>query len=69
MSSAVSTDRFMLDGRAYSWRALCDLRREQREAAKAARGKQLALFDLKEDSRPVHERTARRRFEEPGLFG
>ena len=61
-------DKLIIDGRAYSWRALCDLRRAQREADRAARGQQLALFELKQDSRPVHERTGRGRFEEPGLF-
>jgi hypothetical protein len=61
-------DVIVVDGRAYSWRALCDLRRAQREAARAMRGTQLALFELKDDTRPAHERTARGRYEEPGLL-
>jgi len=61
-------DTIIVDGHAYSWQRLCDLRREQLEAWKAAQPKQPALFELKEDCRPVAERTAAGRFQEPTLF-
>jgi hypothetical protein len=61
-------DIVIIEGRAYSWRALIELRRAQREAAKAARGTQLTLFEMKDDSRPKHERTATGRYTEPGLL-
>lgn len=61
-------DTIMLDGRAYSWRALCELRRQQLEAWRAARGEQPALFELRKDVRPAGERTAAGRYLEPGLL-
>jgi hypothetical protein len=64
----MSTDVFILDGRAYSWRKLCELRREQLEAARKARGTQQALFELREDCRPLAERTAAGRYAEPSLL-
>ena len=64
----MSTDVFMLDGRAYSWRKLCELRREQLEAARKARGTQAALFELREDRRPPNQRTASGRYAEPVLL-
>jgi hypothetical protein len=65
----MSTDAFILNGHAYSWWALCDLRRQQLEARKANQPCQLALFELKEDRRPESERTAAARFREPTLLG
>jgi hypothetical protein len=59
----------MLNGHAYSWRELCELRRRQLEARKVNQPCQLALFDLKEDCRPEAERTAAGRYQEPTLFG
>jgi hypothetical protein len=64
----VNTDLFMIEGRAYSWRGLCELRRQQLEAIRKARGTQPALFDLREDHRPANERTAAGRYTEPGLL-
>jgi len=64
----VSADTFILDGRAYSWRKLCQLRRAQLEAIRQVRGRQDALFDLKDDCRPVSQRTAAGRYSEPTLL-
>jgi hypothetical protein len=61
-------DTLIVDGHAYSWQRLCELRRQQLEACKAAQARQLALFELKEDCRPAAERTAAGRFKEPTLF-
>ena len=58
----------LIDGRAYSWRQIVELRRKQLEAWKAARGEQPALFPLKDDSRPAAERTAAGRYSEPTLL-
>lgn len=56
-------DTIMIGGRAYSWPELCELRRQQLEARKAAQPRQLALFELKDDCRP-----AAGRYLEPTLF-
>jgi len=61
-------DTLIIDGRAYSWQALCDLRRQQLEAWRVAQPRQLALFELKNDTRPVAERTAAGRYEQPSLL-
>jgi hypothetical protein len=61
-------DTIMLDGRAYSWRDLCERRRQQIEAWKAARGEQPPLFPMKDDSRPAADRTAAGRYREPTLL-
>ena len=61
-------DTLILDGHAYSWQALCDLRRQQLDAWRAAQPRQLALFELKNDTRPVAERSAADRYREPTLF-
>jgi hypothetical protein len=61
-------DTLIVDGRAYSWQQLCELRRQQLEAWKATRGEQTALFELKDDHRPAAERTAAGRYREPTLF-
>ncbi len=58
-------DTLIIDGPAYSWQALCELRRQQLEAWRAAQPRQLALFELKNDTRPLAERTAARRYEQP----
>lgn len=62
-------DVIVIDGRAYDWRRLCDLRKAQMEARRAAQGRQLALFELKTDFRPAAERTAAGRYREPDLLG
>jgi len=60
-------DTILIDGHGYSWQRICELRRQQLEAWKAEQARQLALFELKEDSRPEAERTAGR-YLEPTLF-
>lgn len=61
-------DTIMVDGHAFSWQRLCDLRRQQLEAWKAAQARQPALFELKDDCRPPSERTAAGRYREPTLL-
>lgn len=61
-------DTIIIEGRAYSWRVILELRRTQIETWKAARPQQPALFDLKEDRRPVAERSAAGRYREPTLM-
>jgi hypothetical protein len=58
----------LIGGHAYSWRQICELRRQQLEAWKAAEARQLALFDLKDDCRPATERTAAGRYQQPSLL-
>jgi len=55
-----------IDGRRYLWRDVVQLRRDQRKAY--TRAQQPALFELRDDSRPVAERTAAGRYREPSLF-
>ena len=61
-------DTIVIEGRAYSWRAIFELRRAQLEAWKASRPQQPALFELKQDRRPEAERSAAGRFQEPTLL-
>ena len=61
-------DTITIEGRAYRWRAILELRRAQLEAWKAAQPMQPALFDLQDDRRPVPERTAAGRYREPTLL-
>jgi hypothetical protein len=61
-------DTLILDGHAYSWQAICELRRQQLEAWRAAQPRQLALFELREDCRPAAERTPAGRYREPTLL-
>jgi hypothetical protein len=42
-------DVLIVDGHAFSWRRLCELRREQLEAWKKSEARQLAHFELKTD--------------------
>ena len=62
-------DILIVDGRAISWRRILEMRRQQVEAWKASEAKQSALFELKDDYRPVTERNAAGRYREPSLFG
>jgi hypothetical protein len=55
----------VIEGKRYPWNDILKLRREQQKATKK---RQLTLFELKEDSRPVSQRTAEGRFIEPTLF-
>ena len=61
-------DRVMIEGRAYSWKAILELRRAQLEEWKASQPRQAALFELKEDRRPAAERNAAGRYQEPTLL-
>jgi hypothetical protein len=64
----MNADTFIVDGRAYSWRRLCELRRAQVEAQNRARARQLALFPLVDDHRPASQGDAAGRYLEPTLF-
>ena len=55
-------DTLVVDGHAFSWQRLIELRRQQLEAWKADQCRQLTLFDLKDDCRPEAERTAGGRY-------
>ena len=57
----------VLDGKAYSWKQLLQLRREQRERERKER--QPTLFELREDHRPRSQKTASDRYLQPTLFG
>ena len=61
-------DILIIDGHAFSWQRLCELRRQQLEAWTAAQPRQPALFELHEDRRPPADRTAAGRYQEPTLF-
>jgi hypothetical protein len=61
-------DTIVINGHGYSWQQLCELRRQQLEAWRAAQHRQLSLFDLKDDCRPATERTAAGRYAEPTFF-
>jgi hypothetical protein len=62
----MSLKTVVLDGKTWRWRDVLRLRREQAKEAK--RPQQETLFPLKEDSRPVSQRTAAGRYESPTLF-
>jgi hypothetical protein len=63
----LSAPKFIdIDGKRFVWRELLQRRREQ--LAAAARVEQPALFELKDDCRPIPERTAAGRYNEPSLF-
>jgi hypothetical protein len=58
-----------IDGKHYLWKDILELRRVQLAASAAAQATQLALFEsLREDHRPVDERTAAGRYQQPTLF-
>ena len=61
-------DILIIDGHAFSWQRISELRRQQLEAWKAEQARQLALFELKDDCRPEAERTAAGRYLEPSLL-
>ena len=56
----------VLDGRRYLWRDILELRRAQ--CAAVTEPRQMALFELRDDARPEEQRSARGRYEQPGLF-
>ncbi len=55
-----------IDGKLYLWSEIVTLRRAQ--LADARHAEQLALFALVDDPRPVSQRTAAGRYNEPLLF-
>lgn len=61
-------DILIVDGHAFSWQRLCELRRQRLEARKKSEARQPALFDLKTDCRPRAERTAAGRYREPSFL-
>lgn len=61
-------DTLIVDGHAFSWRRLRQLRRQQVEEWKRACPDQPALFDLRDDARPKPERSAAGRYHEPSLL-
>ena len=61
-------DTLIVDGHAFSWQRLCELRRQQLETWKATQPQQPVLFELQEDFRPAAEKMAAGRFREPSLF-
>lgn len=68
MSAAPKPDTIIIDGHAFSWQRIVELRKQQLEAWRAEQARQLALFELKDDCRPQAERTAAGRFREPTFF-
>jgi hypothetical protein len=68
VTAVAKPDTLVVDGHGFSWQRLCELRRQQLEAWRAAQERQLALFELKEDCRPAAERTPARRYAEPTLL-
>jgi hypothetical protein len=68
MTAVARPDTLIIDGHGYSWQQLCELHRHQLEARKAAQPRQLTLFELKKDCRPVAERSAAGRYAEPTLL-
>jgi hypothetical protein len=54
----------VLHGRAYRWKDLLELRKQQA----VPEPPQPTLFELREDKRPEPARTAAGRYLEPGLF-
>jgi hypothetical protein len=61
-------DTIIIDGHAFSWRRLCDLRRQQLAEWAEAHPAQPALFEVRDDARPITERTAAGRYFEPSLL-
>lgn len=61
-------DIIIVDGRAFSWQRLVELRRQQLEAWRAEQNRQFTLFELKDDCRPEAERTAAGRYREPNFW-
>jgi hypothetical protein len=62
-------DILIVDGHAFSWQRLCELRRQQMETWRAHEARQLALFAMHNDHRVKSERTASGRYGEPTLLG
>jgi hypothetical protein len=65
----MSRDALIVDGHAFSWKRLCELRRAQLEAERQARTTQPFLFEVKDDHRPISQRTGAGRYLAPTLPG
>jgi hypothetical protein len=62
-------ETLVVDGHGFCWQRLCELRRQQQlEAWRTEQARQLVLFEMRDDHRPMTERTPARRYEEPTLF-
>jgi hypothetical protein len=68
VTAVAKPDTLVVDGHGFSWQRLCELRRQQLEARRAAQPTQLTLFELKDDCRPEAEQTAAGRYQEPTFF-
>jgi hypothetical protein len=55
-----------INGKRHAWKDIVRLRREQIEAER--RMQQPTLFEVRNDSRPASQQTARERYAEPTLF-
>ena len=65
----MSRIRFIaIEGKHHLWKDILELRRTQLAATCADRATQMALFEMREDHRPVDERTASGRYLQPTLF-
>jgi hypothetical protein len=62
-------DILFVDGHAFSWQRLLELRRQQLETWQARQCRQPTLFELKDDCRPQSENTAAGRYREPTFLG
>jgi hypothetical protein len=61
-------ETLVVDGHAFNWQRLCELRRQQLETWRASQAQQLTLFAMHEDCRPECERASARRYEEPTML-
>ncbi len=64
----MNTDAIIIDGHTFSWRRICELRRQQLESIRRARMEQLARFDPKDAPRPAAGASAAGPYAEPGLL-
>jgi hypothetical protein len=69
VSAVPKPDTLIVDGQAFSWQRLVELRRQQLDTWRAEQPTQLTLFELKEDQRPAAERSPAGRYREPSLLG
>jgi hypothetical protein len=61
-------ETLVVDGHGFNWQRLCELRRQQLEAWRAEQARQLALFEVHDDHRPMTERTPAQRYEAPTML-
>lgn len=64
----MNADTLIVEGRAYSWRRSCELRRAQIETRTGPGRANSPLFPLVEDHRPASQGDAAGRYLEPTLF-